>query len=397
MKQRATRILAALFSLSPAFAVSGCNEQDRAFPSAAAEPQVGVITLHPQSVPIVEELPGRTVASAVAEIRPQVNGIIQKRVFAEGSRVESGDVLYLIDPRTYDATLNSAQADLQNAEAAVPSAQAKVDRYDKLAGVKGVAQQDIDEAHAALEQAKAQVAAAQAALQTAQINLEFTRVTAPISGLIGTSSETEGALVTANQTTALATIRQIDPIYVDLTAASGRILKVRKMIEENRITLNGPPKVRLTLEDGTIFDQVGEVISRGSNVDQTTDAVSIRASFANPEGMLLPGAYVRASVTLGEEPNSFLLPQRAVSRNVKGQATAYFLSADNKVEMRLFDTVRSYQTSWVVRDGVKDGDRLIVDGVQKIQVGATAKPVPVELDARGLVKDTGTETAAGRE
>lgn len=350
-------------------------------------PEVGFVVVHPASAPIVEEVAGRTAASAVAEIRPQVGGIIEKRVFEEGSRVKAGDVLYRIDARSYQATLDAAKAELERYEASVPSAQAKFDRYQELANVNGVSKQDIDEARSALLQAKAAAAAAASSVRTAEINLDYTEVKAPISGLIGRSSVTEGALVTAGQATALATIRQIDPIYVDLTASSTSMSRMRQAIERSGVaTGKEGPKVTLKLDDSETYEEVGRIISTEANVDETTDTVTIRSSFANPKLRLLPGMYVRAAVEIGTEDNIFLLPQRAVSRNVTGQATAYFLTPDNKVEARMLTADRAHGFNWVIEKGVSDGDRLIVEGVQKIRPGMEVKFAEVELGADGLVK-----------
>jgi membrane fusion protein (multidrug efflux system) len=350
-------------------------------------PEVGFIVVHPASAPIVVDVAGRTAASAVAEIRPQVSGIIEKRVFEEGSRVNAGDVLYQIDARTYQATLDAAKADLARAEASVPSAQAKFDRYQELGNVNGVSKQDIDEARSALLQAKAAATSAESAVRTAEINLGYTQVKAPITGLIGRSSVTEGALVTASQATALATIRQIDPIYVDLSASSTSMNRMRKAIEGKAIGSDGSgPKVTVKLDDGTVYSEVGHIISTEANVDETTDTVTIRSSFANPDKQLLPGMYVRASVEIGTEENIFLLPQRAVSRNVTGQATAYFLTKDNKVEARVLNADRAHGFAWVIEKGVTDGERLIVEGIQKIRPGMDVRSAEVQLGEDGLVK-----------
>lgn len=358
-------------------------------------PEVGFIVVHPASAPIVEEVAGRTAASAVAEIRPQVGGIIEKRVFEEGSRVNAGDVLYRIDARSYQATLDAAKADLERYEASVPSAQAKFDRYQELANVNGVSKQDIDEARSALLQAKASVASAASAVRTAEINLGYTEVKAPISGLIGRSSVTEGALVTAGQATALATIRQIDPIYVDLSASSTSMTHMRQAIESEGVAAGKEgPKVTLKLDDNSVYAEVGRIISTEASVDETTDTVTLRSSFANPKLQLLPGMYMRAAVEIGTEENVFLLPQRAVSRNVTGQATAYFLTKDNKVEARMLTADRAYGYTWVVDKGVSDGDRLIVEGLQKIRPGMEVKFAEVELEADGLVKHQAAPAAA---
>jgi membrane fusion protein (multidrug efflux system) len=354
---------------------------------AAQTPKVGVVTLHPQSVPLVTSLAGRTVAFATAEIRPQVGGILKQRVFKEGSQVKAGDLLYEIDPRPYAASLASAQAALSRAKAAVPSAQAKVTRYEELAKVKGVSQQDLDDARSTLLQANADVESAAANVETAQINLDYTRITSPISGLIGRSSVTQGALVTASQTTALATVRQIDPMFVDLTESSANLLRLRKILgPEIARRPDKPPAVRLTLEDGSAFAPAGVVESLEASVSETTGSFTIRARFPNPDHILMPGMYVRAEIEVGTDENVFLVPQRAVSRNARGEATALFVGADGKAEARILDTSQSHGSAWLVRAGIKDGDRLIVDGLQNAHAGAPVEPIEVVVDAAGLVQ-----------
>lgn len=375
-----------------ALMASGCDKlgPDGTAPAAAGAIEVGVITLQPEAVPMTVSLPGRTVASAVSEIRPQVEGIIQRRVFAEGAEVRAGDLLYQINPKSYQAALDSANAALAKAEASVPSAQMLVERYKALLEARGVSKQELDEAQAALLQARADVAAAQAAVETARINLDYTRVTAPIAGRIGNSSVTEGALVTANQDTALATIRQTDPIYVDLTESSTNMLRIRQLIESGRLQMASRPLVaRLRLENGSDYPYAGEVSSFDNTVSQTTDTFTIRATFPNPDGLLLPGMYVRVTIELGSDTNTFLLPQRAVSRNAKGQASAMFVGAGDTVETRVLDADNAHRnergTFWVVHDEIAAGDRLIVDGLQKVRNGQVVKPLPVSLDADGVV------------
>jgi len=374
-----------LAGLIGALLLAGCSEQSGSGQPAGGAVEVGVMTLRPQNVPITIELPGRTSAAKVAEIRPQVDGLIQKRVFTEGGEVKAGDLLYQIDPRPYQAAYDAAAAALEKAQAAVPSAQAKVDRYNQLVGVNTVTAQSLDDAKAALAQAKADVSAAEAALATAQINLDYTKVVAPISGLISTSSVTEGALVTANQTTALATIRQIDPINVDLTDSSTNLLRIRNLVDSGRLKRgDGPPAVQLKLNDTTIYDKTGQLRSAEATVNETTGTFSMRASFENPTRLLLPGMYVRAIVNLGSDEGAFLVPQRAVNRNAKGDATAMFVGKDGKVETRVLKTMQSVGSDWLVETGVSDGDRLIVDGLQKVGDGQAVTPLEVTLDAAGV-------------
>jgi membrane fusion protein (multidrug efflux system) len=262
-----------------------------------------------------------------------------------------------------------------------------VERYQTLLDAKGVSKQDLDEANAALLEARSDVEAAKAALETARINLDYTRVTAPISGLIGNSSVTEGALVTANQETALATIRQMNPIYVDLSESSTNMLKIHSMIARGSMQrAENRPKVVLQLEDGSDYAHEGVISSRESSVSESTDTVTVRATMPNPDYFLLAGLYVRAKVSLGSAQNVFLVPQRAVSRNVKGQATAMFVGEDNKVETRLLNANEAYGDYWVVKDDIAAGDRLIVDGLQKVANGQEVTTVTVQLDDDGVAE-----------
>jgi len=378
--------------------LSACSDGSGDGPAGgqpAGPVEVGVITLKPQNVPLTIELPGRVSATKVAEIRPQVDGLIQKRVFTEGGQVKAGDLLYQIDPRPYQAAYDSAAAALEKAQAAVPSAQAKVDRYNQLVGVNTVTAQSLDDAKATLAQAKADVAAAEAALANAQINLDYTKVTAPISGLISTSSVTEGALVTANQSTALATIREIDPIHVDLTDSSTNLLRIRSLVDSGRLKRgDGPPAVRLKLNDNSSYDKVGQLRSAEATVNQTTGTFAMRASFDNPTRLLLPGMYVRAVVELGTDEGAFLVPQRAVNRNAKGDATAMFVSPDGKVETRVLRTTQSVGSNWLVEAGIEDGDRLIVDGLQRIGDGQAVTAIEVTLDTAGVAHPVDAEAPA---
>jgi membrane fusion protein (multidrug efflux system) len=390
-----------LLAAAIAATLSGCSnsETNSAAPAGAPAPpvpQVGFVTLHAQQVPFIATVPGRTVASGVSEIRPQVSGIIQKRLFEEGAEVKSGDVLYQIDDRPYRAALDSAKAAAERAKATVANAQAEFDRQGELARRNVASQQQLDAARAALAQAQADLAGANAAIETAQINLDNTRLTAPISGLIGTSLVTEGALVTANQAGALVTVRQMDPMFVDMTASSANLLRVRTMIAEGTLHQASPsPEVRLTLEDGSQYPEVGSIQATEANVSETTGTVTIRARIANPKHVLLPGMYVSATVAVGTGDKGFLLPQRAVSRNAKGQATAMFVSADGKAEQRILQTQQSYQDAWLVYENVSEGDRLIVDGLQKLRSGQAVKPTEVRLDAQGVAQDATSSTTPG--
>jgi len=362
--------------------LAGCKQQggQGGFPGGV-KPQVGVVVLHPQSVALTAELPGRTNASFVAEVRPQVGGIIQERYYKEGGEVAVGDPLYLIDPASYRAAYDSAVAAQQKAEAAVPSAEAKVERYQSLAKQNAVAKQDLDDATATLASAKAAVAAARADVDTARINLDHTRITAPIAGRIDKSTLTPGALVTAGQSTVLTTIRTLEPIYVDITQSSRRLLDLRQAIEAGRVRISGGNvTVHLKLENGTIYNHTGKLAFREANVSETTGTFALRAEFPNPDRLLLPGMYVRATVEEGVAENSFLVPHRAVTRNTKGEAVAYFVTTEGKVEERVLELGAAAGNNWVVGKGITDGDRVVVEGLQNVRPGAEVQTSEVTID-----------------
>lgn len=378
-----------------AVALAGCNSEKAAAPPPQPQAQVSVVVLRSKPVAISAELPGRVAASLVAEVRPQVGGLIKSRLFREGSEVKAGDLLYEIDPATYQAALDSAIAALAKAEASVPNAQAKVDRYRDLIRQNAISKQDNDDANAALAQAQADVASAKANLDTARINLAFTKVTAPIGGRVDRSTLTPGALVTANQTTALTTIRQLHPINVDVIQSSTNLLKFRSAVADGRLKLSGPNvAVRLKLDTGAEYAQSGRLEFAEANIDETTGTFTVRAEFPNPDRLLLPGMFVRAVIQEGVAENSFLLPQRAVSRNTKGEATAKFVGADGKVEERVIATSRSVGNSWLVGQGVKDGERVIVEGAQLVRPGQTVTGNEVTIDeASGELKSANRQAA----
>lgn len=373
---------AAALMLALALAACGDGQNQAAGPPGAGQkPQVSVVTLHPQSVAVTAELAGRTTASLTAEVRPQVGGIIQSRLFKEGGEVKAGDPLYQIDPATYQASLDSAQASLQKAEAAVPSAEAKVQRYEGLVKQNAVSKQDFDDANATLAQAKADVAVAKANVESARINLAYTKIVAPIGGRIDKSALTPGALVTASQTTVLTTIRTIDPINVDVSASSTDLLNWRQAIKEGRLKFSGTDvSVKLKLDNGMDYPHNGEVAFVESNVSQTTGTFALRAEFPNPDRLLLPGMYVRAVISEGVAENSYLVPQRAVTRNTKGEATAMFVTAAGKVEQRVLTLGKNVGNNWLVSAGIKDGDRVIVEGTQLVRVGMDVSAVEVTID-----------------
>lgn len=385
-----------IVAATAAVALSGCDFQSRDRSKASpARPEVGVVTLHPRNVAITSELPGRIVASLVAEVRPQVAGIIQKRLFQEGGEVAEGAPLYQIDPAPYRAARDSAVAALRKAEASVPSAQAKVDRYHGLIKKNAVSTQDLEAAVAALAQARADVATAQANVASAKINLDYTTIKAPIGGRADKSSLTQGALMTAGQADTLTTIRTLDPIYVDLTRSSAALLDLRRAIDEGRIRLSERKvDVRLKLENGWVYPMTGRLEFTEAKVSQTTGTATARTVFPNPSRLLLPGMYARAIVEEGVAPGGFLVPQRAVVRNVKGQATALVLDKDDKIEERVLAVGKTVGNNWLVTAGLGDGDRVVVEGLQLVRAGQQARGVEVVIDdATGELRERGPATA----
>jgi membrane fusion protein (multidrug efflux system) len=371
--------------------LTGCNDdptaQQRQAPAAA---EVGAQTLNSQTVTLTAELPGRTSAHLVSEVRPRVSGIIQSRNFVEGSNVQAGDVLYQLDPAPFQAAYRNAEAALQRANGAVPGARASFERNQSLNSRNIVSRRDLDEAETTLLQAEADVVAATSALETARINLEYTKITAPIDGRIDASSVTPGALVTADQTAPMATIQQLDVINVDVVQSSTNFLRLKKQLSTQQIRSNGEyVTVELMLEDGSRYANPGKLQFSESSVSRTAGTVTLRASFPNPDNILMPGMYVRALVEEGFTENSFLLPQRAVSRNPRGEATAKFVNADNRVEERVLAVERGIGNTWLVRRGVDEGDRIVVDGLQRAQTGQQVEVTSVTINA-----NTGEVTAA---
>jgi membrane fusion protein, multidrug efflux system len=365
--------LAGLFVLS--LALGGCDEaKPQAGPAAPPPPAVDVVTLHARPVTLMTDLPGRTSAYRTAAVMPQVSGVLLKRYFNEGDIVEAGQQLYQIDPAPYEAALASAKATLAHAQASVRTAQATVDRYQPLLATHAVSRQDYDNAVGTLEEDKADVASAEAAIKTAAINLTYTKVLSPISGRTGRSSMTEGALVTAvtltGQSTTLVTITQLDPIYVDVTQPTTTILRLKRELASGQIkSVEGKVPVRLILEDGTTYDEPGTLQFSEVTVDQGTGAVTLRAIFQNRDGLLLPGMFVREQLQEGIAQNAILAPQQGVTHNQKGEPTALVVDTADKVQLRILKTDRAIGNNWLVADGLKDGDRLIVSGVQKARPG----------------------------
>ena len=369
-----------------ALMVAACDEQKEAQQSDASaqqQPQatpVGTMTLEAQTVGLIEEMPGRTVAFRKAAVRPQVDGIIKERNFTEGAFVEAGQQLYMIDQAVYMAELDAAQAELAKQRATLDQTTKTLARYEKLVKTQAVSEQTYDDAVAAKAQSNADVAAARAQVDQARINVEYTTVTAPISGQISSSDVTEGALVTANQTDALTTITQLDPIYVDVTQAGGRLMKIKQAIQSGRIqgVENGKIEVALIIDaTGVEYPHTGTLQFSDVSVNETTGTVRLRAVFPNPDGVLLPGMFVRGQVRQGKLEGAFLVPQKAVMRRQDGTAYVYTIG-DGKVVSKDIQIEQSQGENWLVTAGVEDGEQLIVDGIQRIAPGAPVTAQPVE-------------------
>jgi membrane fusion protein (multidrug efflux system) len=358
----------------------GCDRGHGQQAAPPPVPEVATVTIQPQQVELTTELPGRTSPYLVAEIRPQVNGIIKKRLFREGSDVKAGQLLYQIDPAPFQVALDSARASLGKAQANLPSIRLKAERYRELLADKAVSRQDYDDAAAAMEQVRAEIEYWKTAVEAARINLGYTRVTAPISGRIGKSSVTDGALVTAYQPAALATIQQLDPIYVDVTQSSAELLRLKRNLETGRLSAHGANgrKVGIRLEDGTPYPLEGMLQFRDVTVDQATGSFTLRIVVANPKHLLLPGMFVRAVVQEGIAEQAILVPQQGVSRNPKGEPVALVVDEAGKVQQRMLSLNRAIGDQWLVSSGLSVGDRLIVEGMLNIRPDAAVKAVPWE-------------------
>ena len=355
-------------------ALSACNKQPPAPPMA---PEVAVITLAPRTVGISEQLPGRTNAYRVAEVRPQVSGIVQKRLFTEGSEVRVDQQLFQIDPARYQASLDAAQAALKKTQAKLNTAHLLEDRYKALIESHVVSKQDFDQAVATRLQAEADVADAEAQVQTASINLRYTQVLSPIAGRIGRALVTEGALVTAQQTQSLALVQQLDPIYVDITQSSTELLALQKQLRNGEVQKddNNQAAVILTLADGSEYGHQGKLQFSEVSVDPGTGSVVLRAIVPNPKRELLPGMFVRARLAQGNVRDALLVPQRALTRNPRGEALVMLVDSENKVQERKVETSRVIGSEWLIASGLSSGDRVIVDGLQKIKPGASVRTI----------------------
>ncbi len=376
MPQISLRDAVAVLAISISLALAGCGGKPQQQGGFGGPADVGVVTMKTQAVSLDVEISGRTSAFLVSDVRPQVGGIIQSRLFTEGANVKKGQPLYQIDPATYRASLASAQAGLAQAQATLTSAKLKADRYKDLVAINAVSRQDNDDAQAAWKQAVANVAAQQATVQQARINLDYTRVTSPVSGRIGKSSVTPGALVTASQATALATVQDLSQIYVDVPQSAADILKLRRQLAQGQLDASGNLDVTLTLDDGSTYPLTGKLQFSDVTVDPGTGSVNLRAIFPNPNGVLLPGLYVRAHLAKGVAPQGLLVPQAAVSRNTKGEATVFVVGPNNKAVQKVIGVGQTVGDSWLVTGGLNPGERVIVEGLQKVHPGADLKPVP---------------------
>jgi membrane fusion protein (multidrug efflux system) len=367
---------AALLLLFPAAVLSSCHREQK---QAAAGPvEVGVVTIEPTSVTLTRELPGRTSAFRVAEVRARVNGIVLKRLFTEGADVKEGQRLFLIDPAPYQAALEAAKGTLARAEANVVNVKAVAERDADLVRDNAVSRQEFETSQSALKVAEADVASARAALDAAKINLGYTTVTSPVSGRIGRSAVTEGAYVQSSQATLLAVVQQLDPAFVDLTQSTAEVMRLRRDLESGKLQSagGGAAKVRLVTEDGREYGLPGSLQFTDVTVDPSTGSVALRALFPNPKAELLPGMFVRARLDEGVNPAALLVPQVGVTRDQKGLPTALVVLPDGKVERRQLVADRAIGDAWLVTQGVKAGEQVIVEGLQKVRPGAQVKPVP---------------------
>lgn len=372
----------AVLALALALAACGGGDQQQQQGAPQGPPQVGYVVVREQAVTLTSELPGRTTAYETSDVRPQVNGLVLDRLFVEGDMVRKGQPLYRIDPAPYQAQVASARAALTRAGASIASSAALARRYGELVKINAIARQEFENAQTSAAQARADVAAQQAALRTAQIDLGRTTIRAPISGRIGRSLVTTGALVSAAQTNALATIQRLDPIYVDIQQSSADLLKLRQQIMSGQLSRDGNARVKLTLEDGTTYGPEGALRFADVTVDPTTGSQVIRALFPNPNGLLLPGMFVRAQLVEGTQANAMLVPQRAVSRDERGNATVLVIGGDGKVQPRTLQTSRTVGDNWLVTGGLKAGDKVIVEGGMMLRPGMPVQGKPWNPNAK---------------
>ncbi len=377
--------------------LSGCGTGEQAAPQAAAAqmpaPEVSVVTLKAEDITLTRELPGRINASLVAEVRPQVSGIVKERLFTEGGYVKAGQPLYQLEDATYQAELQRAEASLARAKATLESAEITAKRMAELVKIDAVSHQDNDDAQAALLQARAEVKVAEAALASAKVTLGYSRITAPISGYIGKSAVTAGALVTLNQSQPLATIQKLDPIYIDLTQSSSELLQMRKAMAAGTLTRQEEVPVTLLLEDGSHYAQEGSLAFTEMTVDPTTGSYALRVEVPNPESLLMPGMYARAILAIGSRSQALLVPQQGIARDPKGNTSAMVIGADGTVEARPVRVSRTIGDRWLVEEGLNVGDQVIVAGLQKIKPGIPVRTVEVSPE---VAKDAGTSVTSGQ-
>lgn len=354
--------------------LSGCDAPEQAAPPT---PEVAVVTLHSETVTLTSELPGRIVAAETSEVRPQVSGVIRRRLFEEGTLVEAGQLLYEIEDAPYRAALGSAKGALARAEAAINATGLQLERYQKLSNISAISLQEVDNAEAAADQARADVIAQQAAVEAAEVNLDFTRIQAPISGRIGRSLVTPGALVQAGQTQALATIQQTEIVHVDITQSASQVLDLREAVQAGQLTRdNDSTPVELLLPNGKAYPIEGQLQFSEITVNPATGAVTLRATFSNPDGMLLPGMYVRARLVDGVQQQAILAPQRGISRDNRGRAVALLVDDDGTVEQRIVNAARAVGDQWLITEGLHNGDQLIVEGFHRAKPGTKVIPTP---------------------
>lgn len=374
-------------------AAGGCRPQGG--PPPPMTPEVAVAVMQPEKAVMTAELPGRTSPFMVAEIRPQVNGIIQKRLFTEGAEVKAGEVLYQIDPDPFQAALDNASAALARARAGLAAIKVRVERYGGLLADNAISRQDYDDAVAAMQQAEAEIKFQEASVAAARINLEYTRVTAPITGRIGKSSVTDGALVVAYQPLALATIQQLDPIYVDAPQSTTDLQRLRRRLADGRLNHGGADrnKVNLLLDDGTPYAREGELQFQDITVDPTTGSVTLRAVFPNPDGVLLPGMFVRMIANTGVKEAAILVPQQSIFRNPRGEPYTLIVDAQDQAQTRPLQLDRAIGDRWLVNAGLAAGDRVIVEGMQRVRPGVTVKPMPLAGGAEPAADGAGAPAA----
>jgi membrane fusion protein (multidrug efflux system) len=362
--------------------LASCSRKPAGAPPGMGGPQgpmeVGVITVEPKPVTLTQDLPARTAAYRVAEVRARVNGIVQKRLFNEGADVKEGQLLYQIDPAPYQAELDNALGMLNRAEANAEASRVKEKRYSELAGSKVVSKQDYDDVAVTSRTNQAEVLSARAAVQTARINLSYTQVTSPLSGRAGMSQVTEGAYVQASAATLFVTVQQLDPMYVDVSQSSNELLRLKKALANGELSVDeaGQARVKLLLDDGAEYAREGTLQFSDVSVNPSTSSVTIRAVFPNPENLLLPGMFVRARLVEGRKQDALLLPQFTVTRNSKGEATAFVVGPDDKAELRVLKADRAVGNQWLITDGLKAGDRVIANNLQRLRPGAPVKAVP---------------------